>query len=359
MVGKNILLTIFILISVTISAEKSIVFLNPGESTEKGTGDFWRMMTDFMSEATSDLGFSLEVIYSERNHILMRKQAELLTQRENLPDFIIIVNEKLSAPTMLKTFRDLDSKVIIMHNTLTKQQYINNGHERELYKNWICSVVSDNKYAGYLLAKDLSKSIVEPPKVIAITGDKGTPVSYDRLYGLQQFIQEIGGSIYHTVFSKWSFDGGYNSALAVSRYKDVNIMWAANDAMALGAYRRVVEKGLTISVGGTGAIPMALESIKNSEMVATIGGHTFLGGWVLVMLYDYINGIDFGKSGNYMVEVNSSFIINSSNIDTYMTNIFNNYQNINFRDFTLSETEKKSYDFSMDQIIKNINVNGE
>ena len=42
-----------------------VVFLNPGEPIERGTGRYWRMVTRFMQPAARSLGLHLEVLYAE------------------------------------------------------------------------------------------------------------------------------------------------------------------------------------------------------------------------------------------------------------------------------------------------------
>ena len=69
------------------SAQKPprIIFLNPGESVERGTGPYWRMVSQYMSAAANSLGMQLEVIYAERDHLLMIRQAEEVARRVDPP----------------------------------------------------------------------------------------------------------------------------------------------------------------------------------------------------------------------------------------------------------------------------------
>lgn len=62
------------------------VFLNPGERVERGTGPYWRMVTQFMQPAARSLGVHLEVLYAERDHVLMLRQAEDVARRSPAPD---------------------------------------------------------------------------------------------------------------------------------------------------------------------------------------------------------------------------------------------------------------------------------
>ena len=46
-----------------------IVFLNPGEPVERGTGPYWRMVAQFMTAAARIFGMHLEILWAERDHL--------------------------------------------------------------------------------------------------------------------------------------------------------------------------------------------------------------------------------------------------------------------------------------------------
>src|SRR5689334_8221503 len=93
-----------------------VVFLNPGESVERGTGPYWRMVAQFMAAAARSFGMQLEVLWAERDHLLMLRQAEEVARRAEAPDYIVVVNEKLAAQQMLRTFERSPAKVFLIHN---------------------------------------------------------------------------------------------------------------------------------------------------------------------------------------------------------------------------------------------------
>ena len=87
------------------SAEKKIkvTFINPGISDiNNPTGEFWLSVSAFMQAAAENLNIDLEVIYSERNHVLMQQQAMEVASRTAHPDYLIVVNEKLAAGKMVE-----------------------------------------------------------------------------------------------------------------------------------------------------------------------------------------------------------------------------------------------------------------
>jgi ABC-type sugar transport system substrate-binding protein len=146
-----------------------VVFLNPGESVERGTGPYWRMVAQFMAAAARSFGMQLEVMWAERDHLLMLRQAEEVARRAEAPDYIVIVNEKLAAQQMLRMFERSPTKVFLIHNDLTPEQRREIGNERERIRNWIGTATTDAARGGYLLMEDLYHQLGQrEPQVIGI-----------------------------------------------------------------------------------------------------------------------------------------------------------------------------------------------
>eukprot|EP01034_Spumella_vulgaris_P006884 gene6883-8777_t len=70
----------------TIAHATSVVFLNPGLSTET----FWVSYSQFMQAAAKDLGLDLRVRYSERNGQNTLQQAREALQGPNSPDYLVV-----------------------------------------------------------------------------------------------------------------------------------------------------------------------------------------------------------------------------------------------------------------------------
>jgi ABC-type sugar transport system substrate-binding protein len=340
--------------SLAFSKEIDVVFLNPGESSEKGTGSFWRMVSDFMEEASDDLDINLEVIFSERNHIKMKEQARELAKRSNKPDYVVIVNEKSVGDTIINDLKNSGIKIMVIHNTITDAQKEKIGKERDRVKNWIGSITSDNTGAGYKLMEELAK-YSSNPEVIAISGNRATPVSNQRENGMKNYVKENGLKLRQVFYGEWQSSRGEEIAgNFLKRNKSTNIVWTANDAMGEGAYKGASPIKNDIIVGGMGGFAGALKSIENDGMKATIGGHFMIGAWALVLIYDYENSIDFADSEGTDISFDYLFIINKKNIGQYKENIVEKTKNIDFKKFTKTGNSKlMKYNFSYENIIKN------
>ena len=354
------ILAIFLLASVANrghAKELSVTFLNPGSAKDIGV---WRLVSNFMQAAADDLGIDLEILYADRNHIKMISQAEKLAMRSEPPDYVIMVNEKLAGKGMLLSFKNKPSKIFFIHNGLTAQQRGDVGNERETIKNWIGTVVMDEYLASNRLIKELYRLTDEPPNILGITGTKSTPVSLTRLRGVTDYIKQAGrGKHVQVVYGNWSYEDGKEKTLALlKRHKDVNIIWAANDSMAMGAYdaAREIKYNKNISVGGLGGFPDALESIKNGGMKVTVAGHIMTGAWALALIYDYHFGVDFINeiTANYSVGHNT-VISTAIKADQFSKLIIDNPQKIDFRKFSKKlNPQLKKYEFSYDKIVESI-----
>nr|BFE89671.1 hypothetical protein GCM10020185_02070 [Pseudomonas brassicacearum subsp. brassicacearum] len=133
------------------SAAPSVVFLNPGYSTEP----FWVSYTEFMQAAASKLGLRLRVEYAERDPQRMIRQAREAVTAKDRPDYLVLVNEQYVAPRILQLAQGSGVKLFLVNNTLTSDQTRllteNGAPPPEL----LGSLVPNDERSGYLMLKEL------------------------------------------------------------------------------------------------------------------------------------------------------------------------------------------------------------
>ena len=275
------------------------------------------MVAEFMGAAAKSLGMQLEILYAERDHLLMLRQADEVARRLDSPDYIIIVNEKLAAQQMLTTLAQSPAKVLLMHNDLTPEQRREIGNERQHIKNWIGTATTDAARGGYLLMEYLCRRLGDrEARVIGITGDPNTPVSLERAEGVKDYVAHAGyGRIHQLVFGDWTYaDGEQKAAILLARYPDTNIIWAANDSMALGALRAVKARNASVLVGGIGGFWDAIASVAEGGLTATSAGDYLIGAWAIVLLYDYHHGQDFAAYGGVAQKLDYMYVVDRDNV---------------------------------------------
>lgn len=358
---KIILLFIFLSNFIFSKNNISVVFINPGKSNEV----FWLMVSDFMEASAKNLGINLEIKYGERNHLNDIKIAQEISRRTVKPDYAIIVNEKLVADKLIETFEKSNIKTLLILNELSLEQERKIGNPRSKNKNYIGSVIPDNTKAGYLIAKSLVENAnmnsVFSQNLVALGGNRVTPAGKKRIDGLNEYLKENKNiNFLQTVYAEWDLDTSYSMTTGLlKRYPQANLIWAANDPMAIGAIRASEGLGRNIGrdifVSGLNWSSDSLELIKKGNMISSVGGHFTVGGFALVVLYDYHNGFDFGaERNNYSLLIDTFDIIDKTNISQYEQFLKKDYWNkINFKNFSLKENKSlKKHNFDLKQLLK-------
>lgn len=280
----------------------SVVFLNPGNSTEA----FWVSYAQFMQAAARDLGLDLRVRYSERNPEATLVQAREALQGTERPDYLVLVNEQYIAPQILRLSQGSGVKLLIVNNALTadQTQLLDAGK----YPNWIGSMVANDEEAGYLMLKELLRlhgPVTEGQTLdlLAFSGAKTTPAAQLREEGLRRALVDYPQvRLRQMVYGEWSRQRAFEQATQLfKRYPQTALVWSANDEMALGAMDALQEDGRTpgkdVLFSAVNSSPEALQARLDGRLSALVAGHFTVGGWAMVVLHDDALGLDMAGHG--------------------------------------------------------------
>ncbi|WP_120295950.1 ABC transporter substrate-binding protein [Paraburkholderia sp. BL23I1N1] len=332
-----------------------VVFLNPGEAVQRGTGQRWQLVSRFMAMAAQTFDMQLEVLYAERDHLLMQRQAEEVARRTDAPDYVVIVNEKMAAQQMLRTLARSPAKVLLIHNDLTPEQRRALGNERQLILNWIGTLTANAERAGYRLMQFLYRQLGQNgAQVIGITGDPSTPVSLERAAGVDDFLFHASNArVRQLVFSDWSFaDSDQKARVLLARYPDANVIWAANDAMALGALDAVEARNARVLVGGMGALQEALARVADGGLAAMMAGDYFIGAWAMVLLHDHNQGKDFAANGGLRQKLDFLSVIHRENAARYADVVLRSGAILDFGLYSKTRSPRPGpYDFNLQYLL--------
>lgn len=332
----------------------SVVFLNPGSPNPAPTGPMARAAVDYMALAASQLGMHLEVQNASHDHLKMIDHAREVAARPRTaaPDYVIIVNDKMAGPALLEALEPSPARVFVIHSDMTDEQRSTLGNERERYVRWIGSAVPDNTRGVFRLAAVLHRELGERPiSAIGITGPNSTPVSNERAQGLADYLAGVRGArLEQLVYSDWSeADGERKAQVLLARYPQTNLIWAANDEMALGALKAARARGFKAVVGGMGGFGRALHSLaEDGGLTATLAGHHLVGAWAMVMLYDHANGIDFAADGGLRRRLDNLHVVTRANLRDYEQAFSERERPIDFRRYSKVHNPKVTrYDFGL------------
>lgn len=280
-----------------------IAFINPGH----GDRGFWKDVRDTMQAAADQFGYELIVFDSDRDSKKMIESAGKVFTLDPAPDYIIAVNEYQQGTRIVLEAEKRGIPVVMLLNDLTDQQKGTHGYPGKDFDNWILSLTPDNERAGYDIAKSLIdaarlQSENQQPRplcLISIAGDRTTPASLQRLEGLDHALSRFPLlKEQRRLVANWSYDEAYRQTENwLNRGGCVDAIWAANDDIALGAIAALEKAGRKpgkdVFVGGLNWSPDGLRKVAEGKMTMTHGGHFFAGAWVMVLLHDYIKGVEF------------------------------------------------------------------
>lgn len=344
-----------------------VVFINPGFADH----GFWDGVTDTMSAAADQLGFELEVYYSDRQWIKMVRNAEAVINGPDKPDFLILVNEYQEGARLLAMADKASIPTLMLLNSLTPEQISTYGAPGESLKNWIASLTPDNEVAGYEMARSLvigtdasQGSDLPPIALLTLAGDNNTPASQMRLEGLDRALNDFPQlKEQRRISVNWSGEDAYKrTRLWLASGNKLEAVWAANDAMALGAIKAIREAGLKpgddVKVAGLNWSQDAIRHVMKGEMTLTHGGHFLAGAWAMVMLYDITQGVGINAGASTeSVEVHFPMTaIDQGNAADYLK-YFGRQQwsSIPFKSFSLTHSKNSTgYQFTLDKLIQSI-----
>jgi len=290
----SILLVIFSLpLLCQANSDFKVIFVNPGHPKENPTGNFWLNVTHFMEAAANDLNIELVTIYAHRNHILMKSLANEIISSS--PNYVILVNEKGVAINIIKQVAAHDIPVFMLLNNISDTELASlSKKERKLIHG---SLVPNNYMTGKKLLSGLvqayellpdKKEINISRSLLALQGDYNTPASIMRKQGLlNELTNHQGLNLIDSTVANWSKQQAYQKVKGILKRNRVDIIWAANDAMAFGAKKAIQESKIAypIVIGGMNW------DVKDEHYPVNLsfGGHVVLGAKSLVMLKDIYN----------------------------------------------------------------------
>ncbi|WP_348748276.1 ABC transporter substrate-binding protein [Pseudomonas rhodesiae] len=280
----------------------SVVFLNPGKSTET----FWVDYAQFMQAAAKDLGLELRVRYAERETHNTLAQARDALQGDKRPDYLVLVNEQYVAPQILRMAQGSGVKLLLVNNALTASQA--QWLEAQTDLDQIGTLVADDDAAGYMMLSDLLRQHgpVAPGQtldLLAFSGAQHTPAAQLREQGLQRALAEHPEvRLRQLVYGEWSRERAFEQATQLfKRYPHTALVWSANDEMALGAMRALQNSGRTpgkdVLFSAVNSSPEILRARLDGRLTTLVAGHFTLGGWAMVLIHDDANGVDIGAHG--------------------------------------------------------------
>lgn len=347
-----------LLISPLAQAQK-LFFINPGNSDEL----FWKSTGQAMAAAARSLGARLEERFTERDPARSMQIARELAARPagERPDYVILVNEKGTLVENAQVLGEAGIKTFAINSGLLPQERQRYAPRKGLPL-LMGTLVPDARQAGYLSARALiaqARRKHRPPiKMLALAGDRSTPVSIQRSEGLRQALAEHPDVVLaEQVFAEWRRDRGEEAmAGLLRRHPDAALLWSANDQMAFGAMAALERSGLKVGedmlISGMNTSGEAMQAVRQGRLAVLAGGHFMVGAWAVVMLHDLHQGRDFADEG-LELERPMFMLFDKTLAQRFLARFEPEVRDIDFRPYSkLLNPGLKRYDFSLAPLLR-------
>lgn len=265
-----------------------VSFINPGSAQES----FWGDIDSLMLTAATELNIELEILHANRDHFRMIALAQELATRKQLPQYIILVNEKNVAVKMLAAFEGLPVKTLLLLNDVAPE--VRHLLQQQPYwrQHLLPPLIPDNERIGFLTAQALLQQVGPgTQQVLLISGDKGTPASIARTQGAINGFRERGVEPLQVVYGHWQEQRAKTQTeILLKRYPELKGIWTANDHMAFGAIASLEEKGLRpgedIFIASINTSSKVLDWRSQGRVSVLGGGHLLAGAEALRRIRD-------------------------------------------------------------------------
>lgn len=271
-----------------------VLFINPGHASES----FWQEVDQYSIAAADALGIELDIRHASRNHFAMRQILSARLNKRPLPNYVIIVNEKLAANHLFPILRQHPIYVQVILNDIDADVRANLLSDPHWQQYLLPSVIPDNRYIGEKTADAMVKAgHQQPGEAVMISGDLTTPASVAREAGARDYFKSHKQiELMQVVHGQWDEAISYEQmGTLLQRYPALRYVWTANDHMAFGAIKAAQEMGkkpgedIFFATINTSAQVLALR--EQGTVSALGGGHFSAGGLALTRIYAHAKGL--------------------------------------------------------------------
>ena len=327
---------------------------------------FWKQNHAFASAAAQDLGVELIPHYVHSDQILYR---ELLADcvapaSDRRVDGVIFLNIKRQGHALLRTIEQGDVPAI---SNVLSMDYSEVGMPRGRYQNWIGEIIDNEAYNGHRLAMRLIKQArarkLQAPDgrihLVAVNGKATDSAAERRHRGLLKAVAEQDDVTLHQTFYavNWSRDEGELFArVALQRYPRTCVVWCANDDVLLGVLKASETLGRStgrdLLVGSIDGTIDVIRKVASGEVECTLGGLSLHGGWAVVLMHDYLHGIDFRDDTGLLIR-NETMMIDRKVASEYLDRLGDgDWSRVDFQRFSkVYRPDLESYPFSLAEVM--------
>ena len=271
-----------------------------------GESPFYEVLLDIERAASRRLDIDLETIYCRGSRASMVEAGAELARRPRRPDYVLLPNFQGAAHDLLPALDAAGIATFLLNEGMSPTDRLPHGEPRTKHQRWLGELIPDDVAAGHQLAAILAdeargRGLASPDGKIhvGVLAGNQTFAGQTRFQGWVALTKKRPEVVQTSVqYANWAKDIARSAAgVMLRRHRHISVIWAANDAMALGALEAADECGRTpgkdLLVGGMDLLPEALQRIQDGSLTVSLGGHVLDGARALVLLHDHARGKDF------------------------------------------------------------------
>lgn len=314
---------------------------------------FWRASTKFAEAVANDLDVQLRLITIEdndHNRIGFESlvKATLNSKNYPAPDFIISILYGGGEFSQLTLFSQYDIPLLTINTSLDERLLQITGTPREQFRGWKAHMSPNETFAGMQLVEELHKT--HSGRTMAILGGSTlSAVNKHRIAGAIMKAKQLGINIVPPIYTNWTKTNAIDAARALLRRAPTfDILWTAGPDIAAGAIEVLSEAGHQSVVGSFDWSSSNLELIRNQKLQVSFGGHFMEAGWAIILVYDYMNGLDFINETGSLIDT-KLMRLHDANVEQIAPMVLEQqWQKIDFSQYAkCANTSLDKYDFRL------------
>lgn len=228
--------------------------------------EFWQEMKEGVEDKGDELGIEVEVSGGESEDDV-EGQLKLLENAVG-KNYDAIGVAPISPDSLNNAIREATDAGIPVANL---DEQVDMDNLNELGGSVQAFITTDNVAVGGMAADFIADNVNDGAEVAIIEGKSGNASGDDRRDGAREQFEEDGLNVVESQPADWDRTKANDVAENfLSKYPDLEAIYAANDTMAMGAQSAVSSEGRDVVVVGTDGNSDAIESVEDGQLAATV-----------------------------------------------------------------------------------------
>lgn len=317
---------------------------------------FWNANGKFIDAVAASLNIELSNIPIDELHRNRFGFYELIKEsidKQDKPDFIISIFYAKGEENLLALLDSYDVPFFTVNTSLDDATLGIIGRPRERFKNWIGHISPDETLGGASLVASLS-AINKGQNLAVFAATHQSAVNNHRVAGMSAKAQELGINVIPPVTTDWTTPSAIKAAQTLfRRISEFDMIWTAGPDIAEGVVKVLqdserLKNNKNLAIGTFDWSANAIDLVQKGLVDVSYGGHFMESGWALLLMHDYLGGLD------YRTEVGSLLSSKLKAIEKHNVNevaeflINDNWKSIDFKQYSKCFNENLAhYKFSI------------